>query len=67
MEDGEPHSELHASWHFHCHATGRLDRVEIPALARLHDVEEIDVRIVAPNVQRATELRPGATVVELVP
>lgn len=66
-EDAEPHSELHASWHFHCHAPGRLGRIDLRALAHLHDVEEIDVRIVTPKAQRATELRPGATIVELAP
>ena len=64
---GEAHSELHASYHFHCHAPERLARIEVLAFEHLHDAEELEVRIVTPAMQTATELHPGETVVDLVP
>ena len=71
--DGEPgadsgaeaHSELHATYHFHCHAPERLDRIQVRVFELLHDAEEIEVRVVTPALQKATELHPGDTVVEL--
>ena len=45
----------------------RLDRIETRVLEHLHDVEEIDVRVVTPTAQLATELHPGSTVVDLTP
>ena len=67
--DGEPgaeaHSELHATYHFHCHAPERLDRLQVRVFELLHDAEEIEVRVVTPALQKATELHPGDTVVEL--
>lgn len=63
----EEHSELHATYHFHCHAPGKLDRIDVRVFEHLHDAEEIDVRIVTPSAQLAMELHPGETVVELVP
>ena len=65
--DGEAHSELHASYHFHCHAPERLARIEVLAFEHLHDAEELEVRIVTPAMQSATELHTGETVVDLVP
>ena len=71
-EDGsdsgaEAHSELHAAYHFHCHAPERLTRIEVLVFEHLHDAEEIDVRVVTPAAQRAMTLHPGETVVELTP
>ena len=63
----EAHSELHAAYHFHCHAPGRLDRIDVRVFEHLRDAEEIDVRVVTPSAQRAMELHPGSTVVELAP
>ena len=65
--DGEAHSELHATYHFHCHAPGKLDRINVRVFEHLHGAEEIDVRIVTPAAQLAMELHPGETVVELAP
>lgn len=65
--DGEAHSELHAAYHFHCHAPERLVRIEVRVFEHLRDAEEIDVRVVTTAVQTAMELHPGDTVVELSP
>lgn len=61
----EEHSELHATYQFRCGAPERLDRIETHLLEHLHDVEEIDVRVVTPTAQLATELHEGSTVVNL--
>ena len=63
----EAHSELHATYHFHCHEPGRIGRVDVRVFEHLRDAEEIDVRIVTPTAQLATELSQGSTVVELAP
>ena len=63
----EAHSEMHATYQFHCHAPGRIGRVDVRVFEHLRDAEEIDVRIVTPTAQLATELNPGSTVVELSP
>ena len=63
----EAHSELHATYRFRCGAPERLDRIETRVLEHLHDVEEIDVRVVTPTAQLATELHQGSTVVDLTP
>ena len=65
--DAEAHSELHAAYHFHCHAPERLDRIEVRVFEHLHDAEEIEARVVTPAVQTAMELHPGEAVVELTP
>ena len=65
--DEEAHSELHATYHFHCHEPGKLVRIGVRVFEHLHDAEEIDVRIVTPSAQLAMELHPGDTVVELAP
>ena len=61
----EAHSELHATYHFHCHAPERLDRIQVHVFELLHDAEEIEVRVVTPTLQKAMDLHPGETVVEL--
>ena len=63
----EAHSELHATYRFRCGAPERLDRIETRVLEHLHDVEEIDVRVVTPTAQLATGLHQGSTVVDLTP
>ena len=63
----EAHSELRATYHFHCHEPGKLDRIGVRVFEYLHGAEEIDVRIVTPSAQLAMELHPGETVVELAP
>ena len=65
--DGEAHSELRATYHFHCHAPERLVRVDVRVFESLRDAEEIDVRVVTATAQTAMELHPGETVVELSP
>lgn len=64
---GEAHSELHATYRFHCHAPGKLDRIDLRAFEHLHGAEEIDVRIVTPTAQLAAEVHPGETVIVLAP
>ena len=64
---GEAHSELRATYHFHCHAPERLVRIEVRVFEHLLDAEEIDVRVVTATAQTAMELHPGETVVELSP
>ena len=63
----EAHSELHATYRFHCHAPDRLVRVDVRVFELLHEAEEIDVRVVTPTAQTAVELHPGETVVEISP
>ena len=63
----EAHSELHATWHFHCHEPGRLTEIDVRVFEHLLDAEEIEVRVVTPAAQLATELHPDSTVVELSP
>ena len=63
----EAHSELRATWRFHCHEPGRLDAFEVRLFEHLLDAEEIAVRVVTPVAQLATELRPDSTLVELSP
>ena len=65
--DGDAHSELHATYHFHCHAPERLVHIEVSVFEHLRDAEEIDVRAVTATAQMAMELHPGETVVELSP
>ena len=65
--DSEAHSELHATYRFHCHEPERLGRIHVRAFEHLLDAEEIDVRLVTPAAQRAMELRPDSSVVELAP
>jgi len=65
--DGEAHSELRTTYHFHCHAPERLVRIEVGVFEHLRDAEEIDVRVVTATVQTAVELHPGDTAVELSP
>ena len=63
----EAHSELHATYRFHCHAPDRLDRIDVRAFEHLRDAEELDVRVVTTTAQLAMELSPDSTVVELAP
>ena len=63
----EAHSELHATYRFHCHAPDRLVRMDVRVFELLHEAEEIDVRVVTPSAQTAVELHPGETVVEISP
>jgi len=65
--DAEAHSELRATYHFHCHAPERLDEIDVRAFEHLRDAEEIDVRVVTPSAQLAMELHSGSTVVRLAP
>ena len=63
----EAHSELRATYHFHCHAPEELSVMEVRAFEHLLDADEIDVRVVTPGTQRAMELHPPETRVELAP
>ena len=63
----EAHSELHATYRFHCHAPERLARIDVRVFELLHDAEEIGVRVVTAAAQAAMDLHPGETVVELSP
>ena len=65
--DMEAHSELRATYHFHCHAPDRLGEIDVRVFEHLLDAEEIDVRVVTPAAQLAMELNPGSTVVRLAP
>ena len=63
----EAHSELHATYRFHCRVPERLSHIDVRAFEHLSDTEEIDVRVVTPAAQMAMELHPGSTIVELAP
>ena len=65
--DAEVHSELRATYHFHCHAPEQLGEIDVRVFEHLRDAEEIDVRVVTPAAQLAMELHPGSTVVRLAP
>ena len=65
--DAEAHSELRATYHFHCHAPERLGEIDVRAFEHLRDAEEIDVRVVTPTAQLGMELHSGSTVVRLAP
>ena len=65
--DMEAHSELRATYHFHCHAPERIGEIDVRVFEHLHDAEEIDVRVVTPAAQLAMELNPESTVVRLAP
>ena len=61
----ETHSELQATYRFHCHAPERLDRIQVRVFELLHDAEGIEARVVTPTLQKAMDLRPGEAIVEL--
>ena len=61
----ETHSELQATYRFHCHAPERLDRIQVRVFEFLHDAEGIEARVVTPALQKAMDLRPGEAIVEL--
>ena len=61
----EAHSELHATYRFHCHAPERLARIDLRVFELLHEAEEIGVRVVTATAQTAMDLHPGETVVEI--
>ena len=63
----EAHSELHATYRFHCHAPERLARIDVRVFDLLHEAEEIGVRVVTATAQTAMDLHPGETVVEISP
>jgi len=63
----EAHSELRATYHFHCHAPEKLSGIEVRVFEHLIDADEIDVRVVTSGAQGAMELHPPETRVELVP
>ncbi len=65
--DSDAHSELRATYHFHCHEPDRLLKVEVRVFEHLLDAEEIDVRVVTPMAQLSQELHPDSGVVELTP
>ncbi len=63
----EEHSELHATYQFRCGQPDQLERIETRVLEHLHDVEELDVRVVTPTAQLAGALHEGSNVVHLTP
>ena len=63
----EAHSELHAIYRFHCHEAQGLTEITVRAFEHLRDAEELDVSVVTPTAQWATELDPGSTLVDLSP
>ena len=63
----EAHSELHATYRFHCHAPERLARIDVRVFDLLHEAEEIGVRVVTATAQTAMDLHSGETVVEISP
>ena len=65
--DAEEHSELRATYHFHCHAPEQLGEIDVRVFEHLLDAEEIDARVVTPAAQLAMELDSESTVVRLAP
>lgn len=63
--EGETHSELHAAYQFHCDRPGDLTDLAVRLFEHLMDVDEVQVQIVTPTVQTATELRRATGVISL--
>lgn len=64
-EEADSHAALLGEYHFHCDEPDRLHGLEVRIFEHLKDLEELDVQIVTPTVQAATELEPGSTVLKL--
>ena len=64
-EDKEAHSELHGEYHFHCATPHKLESLEVRLFDHLRDVDEIDVQLVTPRLQKALELRAESAVLRL--
>jgi len=64
-EEQEAHSELHAEYRFHCQAPAELDHMELRLFGHLKKLDDIDVQIVTPTLQTATELDPDHTTIRL--
>ncbi len=58
------HSELHAEYLYHCNSPEKLKSVNVQLFDHLIGASEIDVQIVTPTRQMATELTPNDTVVK---
>lgn len=65
-EKGELHTELHAEYRFHCKAPAELQTLEVRLFEHLTNVHDIDVQIVTPTLQTATELGADDTLIRLV-
>ena len=63
--DAEVHSEMRATYRFHCRVPERLDGIDVRVFEHLRDAEEIEVQVVTPTAQLAMELHPGSTAVEI--
>jgi hypothetical protein len=62
----EVHSELRAEYHFHCNTPTEIDSVEVRLFGYLIDLNDIEVQIVTPTLQTATELDADNTIIKLV-
>ena len=65
VSKGETHSELHGEYRFSCERPGQLENLEVRIFEHLRNMEELDVQIVTPSVQTATEIRAGSAVLGL--
>ena len=54
-EDAAEHSELHATYRFHCHHPSALDQIQVDVFDHL-EVEEIRAQVVSASGQQAIEL-----------
>ena len=56
--DSETHSELHATYVFHCENPAALAAVDVKVFEFLLDAEALDAQVVTANLQSAVELTP---------
>jgi len=59
------HSELHGEYHFRCAEPGALHSLEVRLFEHLKGMEELEVQIVTPTQQFATELARGSVNLKL--
>jgi len=64
-DESDGHSELHGEYHFRCAEPGALDSLEVRLFDHLKGMEELDVQIVTPTLQTATELSRGSVKLKL--
>jgi len=63
--ESEGHSELHGEYYFRCAEPGALESLEVRVFDYLKGMEELEVQIVTPTLQTATELGRGSVKLKL--
>lgn len=63
--ENDGHSELHGEYHFRCAEPGALHSLAVHLFEHLKGMEELEVQIVTPTQQFATELARGSVHLKL--